>query len=166
MTLEALYFLAQIVAALAIVGSLIFVGWQVRLNNHEQRLNLTHQRVAQISALNRMLAQDADLRAIVIRGSMSLSDLTPSELVALSSFLNELVAVALEFRRHHIAGAVDEEMVETMRRFVVRAFAQPGAQEWWQLSRTLYVGQSRHYVDQLVEMARETQSNLVTPNDA
>ena len=155
MTLEAYYFIAQIVAALAIIGSLIFVGWQVRLNNHEQHLTLTNQRVEKVSQLNRMLAQDEKLRDIVIRGSASLGDLTPSELMAFSSFFNELVTLALEFQRHEAAGAVHEEWIESMRRFTIQAFSQPGPQEWWAMSRTLYVGSSRRYVEELVEAGRK-----------
>jgi len=36
MTLESFYFIAQIIAALAVVGSLIFVGFQIRGNTREQ----------------------------------------------------------------------------------------------------------------------------------
>ena len=64
MTLEAVYFLSQIVAAVALIASLLFVGLQLRLSDKTQRA-LVHQATIQRTIeLNQRLT-DAHIVALV-----------------------------------------------------------------------------------------------------
>ena len=67
MTLENLYFCSQVVAAIAIIASLIFVGLQVRQSTTTSRAAAAQAFSQQYSDLNHMLLH-ADVREIFVRG--------------------------------------------------------------------------------------------------
>ena len=74
MTLEAIYFLSQVVAAVALVCSLIFVGIQIRQSSIQTRLNTQAVRAAfhqaitdSFNNLNVRIAADAELAEITSR---------------------------------------------------------------------------------------------------
>ena len=61
MTLEAIYYITQIIAVIAVVTSLIFVGLQVRQNTKQTRVQNSAHLQGRFDDLWRMIGEDADL---------------------------------------------------------------------------------------------------------
>ena len=61
MTLEAIYYITQIIAVIAVVTSLIFVGLQVRQNTKQTRVQNSAHLQGRFDDLYRMIGEDADL---------------------------------------------------------------------------------------------------------
>jgi hypothetical protein len=60
MTLENMFYLSQTIAAFAIVGSLFFVGMEVRSSNDVNRHRIIEQLLADYRAAKTGVASDAD----------------------------------------------------------------------------------------------------------
>ncbi len=80
MTLEELYFLAGIVTGFGVIGSLLFVGIQMREQNRDNRLQAYHNFASQIRELSCMLARDHELSRMWLEGTGgSVEHLKPNE---------------------------------------------------------------------------------------
>ncbi|MBX7540479.1 hypothetical protein [Qipengyuania sphaerica] len=76
MNLEAVYFISQVIAAVALVGSLVFVGIQIRQVSQQQRRDVKRAREVQILEMMAQLSKP-DLGPLFLRASQgdpSLSD--------------------------------------------------------------------------------------------
>jgi hypothetical protein len=68
MNLEEIYYISQIVAVVGILGSLIFVGVQIRQNTRATRA-ASHNAVSNsLNEINRMFAENADLTKLWLTG--------------------------------------------------------------------------------------------------
>jgi len=68
MTLEEAYLLSQIISAVAVVGSVIYLAVQVQRNTVAVRLNTGHSVSAEMRASLALVAQNDTLADIVFRG--------------------------------------------------------------------------------------------------
>ena len=89
MTLEQLFFLSQTIGAVAVVGSLIFVGWQIKdntkaLQRHEHNSTMTQWTVVRMAIVNSR--EVAELMTAGLRGERKLS---AAEQLRLEQFLQE-----------------------------------------------------------------------------
>lgn len=67
MNLEAMYFIGQTIAAIAIVGSLIFVGLQMRAQARETRLASMAEIMAEYRSTMTHVGTNRDLRASILK---------------------------------------------------------------------------------------------------
>lgn len=165
MTLETLYFIAQIVAALAIVASLVFVGLQVRTSNIQQRIALLNQRSEMTSRLNQLMVQDEGLCEVLIKGAESIRPLTPAEFLRFSTFNHEWILIARQLKHHKEAVGVDDENFEALVRPLKRLFRQKGMHEWWAIGKRVYPDSEVAYIEDLVGITTEPQITEA-PDDA
>jgi len=85
MTLEELYFLAGIVTGFGVIGSLLFVGIQMREQNRDNRLQAYHNFASQLRELSGTLARDRELSRLWLEGTGGrLENLKPEEQQQLS----------------------------------------------------------------------------------
>ena len=83
MTLEAIYFIGQTVAAFAIVGSLIFVGLQSRQASKASELATLQVMQERFDGVRRLLVADKELVDLYDRGMRDPAQLEEDELVRL-----------------------------------------------------------------------------------
>lgn len=128
MTLESIYYIGQTIAAIALIASLIFVGFQVRQSAKHARAQIQSARV------DRLMAQavgfsDADKCAAYIRGNGG--DPTP-EAVMERQFYLQCVAqsgVMLDVLSQYNDGLLSEEQYNLVIATYRRWLKQPGFRE-------------------------------------
>lgn len=131
MTLEALYFVAQIIAAIAIIGSLVFVGFQIRANTREHRTTAYNIRSEKWVAINQLISSNTELWEAVIKGNRSYRDLTPSERMAYGAFWHQYCSYIFDVATQRDLGTIDETVWQNYQ-FSFRMFCRsPGARTWW-----------------------------------
>ena len=155
MSLETLYFVAQIFAALAIVASLVFVGVQVRTNNVQQRIALLNQRSEMTSRLNQLMVQDEGLCDVLLKGADSIDPLTPAEYLRFSTFNHEWIMIARLVKHHKGSAGVDDENFEVVKRAVQRLFRQQGMREWWARGKHVYSDSEVDFIESWIEQDKE-----------
>jgi len=131
MSLENLYFLAQIIAAVAIVSSLIFVGLQVRANTREQRVSMNHVRTEKAAVLQRQIVADPGLRDILIKSNTAYDELSASERMALSAYWQQYCMFIIDVRGQFELGAISARVWDNYAFGFRRGCSSPGARRWW-----------------------------------
>jgi len=131
MTLEQYYLIAQIVASIAVVGSLLFLGFEVRQNWRQTRLANWE---SSIDRFNRLWSRTNDplVADIVTRGRKDLSSLTETEHLTFYNYYEELTITfeAMAARGDH-PSASSEQLVALAMKHLRYHFSFPGAQAWW-----------------------------------
>jgi len=138
MTLEAIYFIGQTVAAFAIVGSLIFVGIQSRQAGRASELATLQLVQDRFDGVRRLIVADKELVDLYDRGLRDPVALEEDELIR----FRLMMFIAMEgaqasFLVHQNASAAREQF-EAMDKLFVQTIGTPGGRAWWvQFSHTL-----------------------------
>ncbi len=125
MTLENIYYIGQTIAVVALVGSLLFVGFQIRQNTKHARAQIQSARV------DRLMAQmigfsDADKCAAYIRGNGG--EPTPEAVMDRQFYLQCLAqsGVMLDVFTQHRDGLLSDDQFNLVKETYRRWLQQPG----------------------------------------
>jgi len=154
MTLEEIFYVSQSVASVAVVGSLIYLGLQVRYAERSQR-GIMQQGRADRTSQNSLMLADPVLARIWQKGMAGDSDLTPLEftqwmLICRSAFLSGEDSF-IQHKTGLLAPSAYESYVAGARFYM----AMPGVRAAWKLSRGQFGMEFRDFCDAIVsEMAQ------------
>jgi hypothetical protein len=133
MSLDQASLIAQIISAIAIVASLIFVGIQLRQAAQAVRNSSSQAHSAVYSQINSVLTNNGEFAAIWRRALANPADLAEDEWVRFVAHLSSLFRFFESSRVQWLRGQLDEEHWQTILEQVRSLGAQPGVQAWWQL---------------------------------
>jgi hypothetical protein len=130
---------AELVGLAAVVGSLVFVGYEIRQNTSQLRAEGSRSITESVNALNAGVYSDPDLATLILRGTNDLAALTPEERFQFDSY---------QFSRLNIAEFVldlEQEGVSDLNfkyvEWVVREFNErPGLRAFIREYEEDYVG--------------------------
>jgi hypothetical protein len=149
MSLEALYFVSQIVAAVAIIASLAFVAVQLRQNTQTQRVQLELIATQRAMQTNEFFysSENAMLLAKLASGDKQL----PQDEVmrAIGMTRNTLLNFEL-IDAHRKAGLIDEPTFEAALYGTQRYFAMPGTRICWEMIRRGFPNRTVEMVDSVL----------------
>lgn len=163
MNLQKWALIAEILGGIAVVLSLIFVGYQVQQSNEQTALNTNALRLTAysqlidgISEFNIQTLQNADLRAVRIKleAGTTIDELDPEEGQIINAFL------FLAYRNGDLAymqyrqGIIDEERLRSGMGLLVNYLAIPTVGAHWNEVKEGFVADYRNYIDQRVEDAK------------
>lgn len=149
MSLEEFNYIAEIVASVAVIASLIYVGRQVRDNT-----KATHAAAAQsfadtMNGYVGLINASPNLARVLDSAANGLNDLKRSEVIQFGAFLDQLMINAESLYYQNIDGVLDERLWDTYRHVIVDILSQKGTQEWWERRRHWFGQQFANAVDQL-----------------
>lgn len=144
--------IAEIVGALAVLVSLIYLAIQVRASTRVSRSDAeTEFQVRWNSMVDEFLGS-TDKANIFRRGIRSLALLTPDERAVFSNFLGKMLDVHRIGMRMHEQGLLRDDLYEAGNLTVSSIMRSPGAREWWEQAN-LYI-LHKTFVEELI--ARDT----------
>ncbi len=129
MSLEQISYLSQIIAAAAVVASLIYAVLQLRIYTKVARESRLVAASSDIQDFRRMLAQDATCARIFLDGLDDLNQLDRGEQQRFNAMMQ---LVATQVRYIDSFSDIPAEMNATA------LWTRPGARQWWATARTLY----------------------------
>lgn len=136
MSLEQASFLAQILSAVAVFASLIFVGVQLRLANKAARASASQAHSAMYHALITSLINDEGGFATVWRKALAdLDNLTEEELVRFFAFASAMFRFFEASRVQWLRGQLDDEHWHTIQEQAISLSVQPGMRSFWDVRR-------------------------------
>lgn len=144
--------IGELVGGIAVIGSLIYVGLQVRQSTRAQNATAVDIGVNWLMTLQQDIAGDPELAQIMYEGGADRTRLQPAQyfrfhLVARSVFLQfEAVRVKWE------AGMVHDSLWHTEKAFFHASISAPGIAQWWDTHATDFSPELRSYI------AKERQS--------
>ena len=129
--LEQSYFVAEIIGAITIIASLIYVGRQVQQNTEMMQVNASQSFVELYNTYTNNLASDSDVADFWTRGIKdfdSLNDIEQARFSALAGQCTRMFeSTYIQFRH----GALDIDVWEGFKLAIQDVMSQPGIRKWW-----------------------------------
>jgi len=164
MTLETFYFIAQIIGGLAVIGSLIFVGLEVRRNTKAYIHQLGMERTGFFTQSNNWIIENETLRQVLMKGQKSFKALTPEERLIFSTYhqhwIGAMIALWSQEENFEVAPKHRADFYLAWERFS----RSPGCREWWAAIR---LGISPEFLDRFDALMKyEPEQEGAARNDA
>ena len=147
MTLEQSAYIGEILAAIAVIVSLIYVGIGVRHNARATEAGTVHSIVETWGAFDSALAQNADLTRIWFDGLLdpaNLEEVAGRRFVALMHSAGRLFQNI--YYQHH-QGNLPEHIWTGLEYFQGQILQSPGGRRYWELRKGIYGRDFQDYVD-------------------
>ena len=164
MNWEAIGAVAEILGAIAVVVSLVYLAAQIGHNTRQLSEQNRSNRLTSLTAvgqrfteMRREIARDPSLATIWTKGSKNLASLSAEERVRFDFFLIDLFW-AWGIPWLHVQQGVFDEDVWEFTRANLPLYAAPGVREWWFTSphRQEYPAEFAQLVDGLLESSSDT----------
>ena len=163
MNWEAISTVAEVIGAVAVVLSLIYVAAQIKQNTEASRSQSINQINSQYGALMSQIAMNDDF-AKIYRKATNGEDLEPDESVRYTAYLSAFFAFLEEIFLLHQSGTYEENLgdgdaVEFLAPTVRRLLASPAAIDWWkEESRNIYVPELCDSVNRIADLSYDLPS--------
>ena len=149
MTLEQMYYTAEIVATIAIIISLIYVGLQIRQNTQAMRISAAQTHMTAYSNVLSNLAQSKDLSSIVYRAFQDSSNLTGEEIVQywaqLGIYFRNAEVTLIQWR----SGAMDNRLMKGIELAMIDLTTVEGVRLFWKARRHWYSEEFQNWYESL-----------------
>ncbi len=125
--LDTIYTLSQILAALAVIGSLIFVGLQVRQSNKMMRDAAIRNHAEKFQEISRVMFESPGLAELWAKGGSDYASLDQVERIRFVNFVMWFMRILEELMVQHEQGLMDKDMWEANINIGRDALSLPGA---------------------------------------
>lgn len=161
MNLESVYFLSQIAAAIAIVGSLLFVGIQMRHADKTQRALMHQATIQRTIELNQRLI-DAQVLDLVLKARDGQAQWSIAEIWQIRVIIRVMVLHVADMQWQLRAGLLDRHAFDSVITITQAIFSLPGMRICWHLIRARMTAADQELVESLLlkDVPISTQSDL------
>lgn len=149
MSLDQASSLAQVISALAVFASLIFVGAQIRQNTKAVRAASSQAHSAMYHSLSDNIINADGFAAIWRKALANLDDVDDDDLVRFFSFASASFRFFESSRVQWLRGQLDDEHWHTIEQHATALAAMPGIQAFWQLRGHWHCRAFRQWFDSL-----------------
>ena len=149
MTLEEFNFIAEIIASIAVVASLIYVGREVGQNTEATQAAAAQAQVSAINEYVGIINSSDKLADILHQGGRDMSALKGGDLIRFMAFNDQaLIAIQSQYLQWK-DGILDERLWLIQKQAALALLSQPGQQEWWAARRHWFFQEFQDYLDNL-----------------
>jgi len=159
MTFEEIQYVSQVVAVLGILGSLVFVGLQIRQNTAIARAQVHQQLSDTFTVYLETLSNHSRVVFGGTSGSRTLEDLSDEELLQFSFLMAGLFKIWENAYYQYKSGFLTEHHWESNSKWMLTWFHMPGVQIWWRVRKDLFAGEFQDFL----ETSRRPQSGRPLP---
>ena len=135
MNWDAIGAIAEIAGVLAVVISLVYVGFQVRQNSAQLRQDNLRKTIRGVLDTNWYFHRDDSAFEVFRQGCNSFDELSPKDKAHFHSIVVDLSFNFELILRLHQAGLIDGAALEITERFFLGVLITPGGNQWWDFAR-------------------------------
>lgn len=136
MSFEQISYLAQIVASVGVVVSLIFVGLQIRQNTGALQRNEHNSTMEQWTVLRQAIAQNRDIAELMTSGLTGERALDAADQLRLEQMLQEYAWASFHIWDRTQRGVFQKGTFEaTAGAFLGTLLRTPGGEGWWRKAK-------------------------------
>ncbi len=162
MSLEGMSSFTQLMAALAGVGSLVFVGLEIRHSAQVAQAQTEQHLASSTFAVSKAIADHAALFAAGLGSTdTTFSNLRPEERLAFVTLLFGLFKHYENMFRQAQKGHIDAHTWAAWSVHLRMYFNQPGVRAWWQLRGETFDPEFRRYLETAPPVSMRTPAQLV-----
>ena len=150
MSLEEASLLAQIVSAVVVVASLVFVGVQLKQNTKAVRASSSQAHSAMYHALiTSIINDDVEFAGLWRRALSDLSSLNDDDIVRFFAFASAMFRFFESSRVQWLGRQLDDEHWHTIEQQAISLAIQPGIIEFWRIRRHWHCQEFRDWFESL-----------------
>ena len=148
---EALGAVANVLAAVGVIATLIYLSIQIRQNTKAVRSSSIQNLVQNFSTTAQAAVENEHIIPLLLKGNAGVDALTEVERARLHFWF------IMTFRRfegvyfQRDLGIVDADVIDGFERSHLAVLASKAAQEWWATSKGIFNSGFVRYVEQLLE---------------
>ncbi len=131
MNWEALGAIAELLGAIGVIATLVYLSAQIRHNNDQLRGAATTAVYEYQRTLTEMLSADPELYKIALRGNEDLASLDPWEQQRFTIWCIHETGMWEMCHRLLKQGALDQELYNGKEAYWLKLHSSPGRREWW-----------------------------------
>lgn len=155
MSLSDLSSLSQVVGALAVIFSLLYLSRQIRQNTHAIRSANATTLQTEFRGLARTLYTNPETGSIVLAGMAAKPGLSPGEQLAAHAWFFDILKMAELGYFHYRNGDLDPDLWNASLRFYRTWFDSPGMRAYWQVRRPVFVPDFQRAMDEWLAASPE-----------
>ncbi len=150
MNWEAVGAIGEILGAAGVIGSLVFVGWQLLQNTDALRTATSNSHMEIYSSLSIHIAENREMATLYLSGLTDFSSLDDIDRVRFVAFMSSAFRYYETSFVQHSKGNLDDELwdnIETQLRDMTTA---PGVRSWWEMRRHWHSARFRSLVESII----------------
>jgi hypothetical protein len=146
-SLEDLGNLGELVGAIGVIVTLIYLAVQIRHNTHTVRTSTFHEAIRDFADAIDQLGRDAELTRIWYAGLRDLDSLATEERQRFATYLTSVLRryENIVYQTQH--GTLDERAWVGIREHLRYVFSQPGTVAWWSRARNLFNPELQDFIE-------------------
>jgi len=148
MNWEAVSAVGEIVGAIAVVGSLIFLGLQIRSQNRESRFAAMHE-ISEAFRDSISQTLDPGIAEILTKAGQGYDSLTDSEKMVVTGFVQRILRVWEEAYHQHQLGRLSDSIWDVMVTQYAAFMSAEGIARVWSGRKIYYDPAFRSFVDSI-----------------
>ena len=148
--------IAEVVSAIAIVISLIFVGIEISQNSEIQVQSNTQSVVREWRSSVASISINPELACVYSKGIYDFNALNGHESVMFSSFMLSQWFITQEMYFFSLDNLMDEEIWEGFLTTTTEVMGYPGAKQWWEVRKGWYSKDFQIFINEIAEQQNST----------
>lgn len=150
MNWEMLSAIGQVVAAIGVIISLIYLAVQIREQNKERRRTGINILTVQWSDLVKTGQESREFAALFLHGMRSFQDLDAPDKLSFSAFFTRYTRNCEGMFIYYRDGALEKALWDEVERTMTDYFAYPGVREWWATRKHWLTDEFRAVVEAII----------------
>lgn len=138
MTLEQLGNIGELVGAIGVIISLVYLALQIRTNTEAERTSTYQSIVSDFGALNNTMASTPELSHLFVRAMEDYHQLSPDEKARISQLFFQCFRFFENMFYQQRKGYLDDEVWTGWKRLMLTYHARPGFLTWWEHRRDVF----------------------------
>ena len=167
MNWDAIGAVGEILGALAVVLSVIYLAVQIRRQTDQSRLAASRELAAGWSSNFDHLIEDKEIAELYLKGAADFESLPNADRIRCAALFMKMVRVTEQQYLHTKKGNIDPLFFESSDRSLIEWLRLPGAQQWWERHRPFFSDEFRAFLDTRVSNAKSQgyESSYKNEND-
>jgi len=152
MSWDAIGAVGEVVGAIAVVVTLLFVARDIRQNSRSLSIAALRDTTAQWNLWSNMIAGSGDLAEIVVKGNKVFSSLSESEKLRYGAYAQSFFDNVESFRSLVVDHNADKDL-DVLVSIVKRRISAPGFAAWWSENTADYDKEFVAWIDNILKDA-------------
>lgn len=149
--------IAQIVGAIAVVISLVYLAWQIRAQTRESRLNATRELAQDFRNLVAEVSQDEAIFGLFRRSVNDYENLCEEERARIHMyFYSRIFGLHEQVHLHLKHKNIDTMFLESIQNRFSELIQTQGFKAWRERNSYIYTTEFQQYVDRIISVKKAT----------
>jgi len=145
--------IAQIIGALAVVGSVVYLALQIRAQTKESRLSATRELAQDFRNLVAEVSRDEDLFALFRRSMNDYESLSEEERARIHMyFYSRIFGLHEQVHLHLKHKNIDTMFLESIQNRFSELIQTQGFRAWWNRNDYIYTAEFQRYVEKIISL--------------